>query len=74
MSNPKMKPCPRCGSTEYLKVFGYVGGWRHVECISGGCFYLGPGEGSIRAAIKSHNTYGALSRAPRLSRTKAGAR
>lgn len=54
-TNPKMKPCPRCGSTENLSVCKYDNGWRHVECESWGCTYLGPGEGSIRAAIKEHN-------------------
>ncbi len=56
MTNPKMKPCPRCGTAEHLSVYGY--GYssvshRHVECDR--CFYIGPGEGSIRAAIKAHN-------------------
>lgn len=53
MTNPKMKPCPRCGSDESLAVYSYDNGTRHVECNS--CWYLGPGEGSIRQAIKSHN-------------------
>jgi len=37
-----------------MAVYAYESGWRHVECNM--CFYLGPGEGSIREAIKSHNT------------------
>ena len=53
MSDPKMKPCPTCGKTDRLAVYTYHSGWRHVECNE--CFYLGPGEGRIRAAIKSHN-------------------
>lgn len=48
---PKIKPCPHCGAD--TDVYKYDNGWRHVECDR--CFYLGPGEGSIRAAIKSHN-------------------
>lgn len=57
MSYPKMLPCPRCLSTEHLAVYSYDNGWRHVECDSPDCpaFYLGPGEGSIRQAIESHN-------------------
>lgn len=53
MSYPKMKPCLRCRSAEHLAVFTYDNGARHVECEA--CGYLGPGEGSIRQAIKSHN-------------------
>jgi Zn ribbon nucleic-acid-binding protein len=53
MTNPKIKPCPNCRSIEFVTVYTYFSGWRHVECIK--CNYFGPGEGSIRAAIKSHN-------------------
>lgn len=52
-TNQKMKPCPRCRSDKFLAVYTYESGGRHVECNN--CFYLGPGESSIRAAIKSHN-------------------
>jgi uncharacterized metal-binding protein (TIGR02443 family) len=52
-TNPKMKPCPKCKNDDNLAVYTYDNGWRHVECIK--CNYLGPGEGSVRAAIKSHN-------------------
>lgn len=61
MTNPKMKPCPKCGSADHLDVYTYDNGWCHVECDNGfnvradACHYLGPGEGSIRQAIKSHN-------------------
>lgn len=52
---PKIKPCPECGG-EYLSVYSYDSGWRYVECDSNPvCWYRGPGEGSIRQAIKSHN-------------------
>lgn len=55
-TNPKMRPCPRCGSGDHLSVYTYVvGGHRHVECDNGRCMYLGPGEHSARAAIKAHN-------------------
>jgi hypothetical protein len=55
-TNPKMKPCPKCKSAEYLAVYKYDSGWCHVECDRPTCnFYLGPGEGSIRQAIKAHN-------------------
>lgn len=54
MGYPKIESCPRCNSSESMNVYTYDNGWRHVECDK--CFYLGPGEGSIRAAIKSHNT------------------
>jgi Zn ribbon nucleic-acid-binding protein len=53
MTNPKPKPCPKCGTTVRLAVYSYESGWKHVECDE--CHYLGPGEGSIRTAIKSHN-------------------
>ena len=53
MSYPKMAQCPNCKSDEGLDVYVYDSGTRHVECNT--CFYLGPGEGSIRAAIKAHN-------------------
>jgi hypothetical protein len=55
MTNPKMRPCPRCGSTEHLTVYTHSHGWRHVECDNSPCQYMGPGEGSVRAAIKAHN-------------------
>lgn len=57
---PKMRPCPRCDSAEGLAVYRYDNGARHVECDNGGCQYLGPGEGSIRAAIRVHNLRAAL--------------
>lgn len=50
-TNPKMLPCGRCGN-EAVAVYEYDG-VKHVECDR--CHYLGPGEGSIRQAIKSHN-------------------
>lgn len=52
-TNPKMKPCPTCASTDDLAVYTYESGWKHVECDK--CNYLGPGEGSVRWAIKSYN-------------------
>ena len=52
-TNPKIKPCPTCKNDEHLAVYTYDNGWRHVECDK--CFYLGPGEGTVRQAIKSHN-------------------
>lgn len=54
MSNPKIKPCPRCKS-DFVTVYKYESGWRYVECDARGCSYRGPGEGSIKQAIKSHN-------------------
>jgi hypothetical protein len=54
-TNPKMQPCPCCGSAEHLTVYTHSYGWRHVECDNGLCQYMGPGEGSVRAAIKAHN-------------------
>lgn len=52
MSYPKKLPCPHCGDVNVV-VYSYDNGTRHVECNT--CYYLGPGEGSILAAIKSHN-------------------
>lgn len=57
-TNPKMKPCPHCSTADYLGVYKYESGWCYVECDNAKCtgnFYRGPGEGSIRQAIKSHN-------------------
>ncbi len=53
MTSPKIKPCPRCKTDAHMAVYTYENGWRHVECDE--CLYLGPGEGSIKQAIKSHN-------------------
>lgn len=53
MTYPKMLPCPTCGSDEHLAVYKYESGTRHVECNK--CFYLGPAEGTTKAAIESHN-------------------
>lgn len=53
MSNPKIKPCPNCHDYNRIVVYKYDSGWCHVECTK--CNYFGPGEGSIKAAIKSHN-------------------
>ena len=53
MTAPKIKPCPNCKTDEYLAVYTYDSGWRHVECDQ--CYYLGPGEGSKLAAIKEYN-------------------
>ena len=50
MTYQKMKPCPRCDGD--VSVYSYDGGWKHVECDK--CGYFGPGEGSIKQAIKSH--------------------
>jgi Zn ribbon nucleic-acid-binding protein len=52
-TNPKMKPCPNCGTDDHLAVYTYDHGGRHVECDR--CFYLGPCAVSIRWAIKLHN-------------------
>lgn len=58
-TNQKMKPCPLCGTADFLAVYKYDSGWQYVECDNPACvkdgFYRGPGEGSIRQAIKSHN-------------------
>lgn len=53
MTAPKIKPCPRCQTDAHIAIYTYESGWRHVECDK--CYYLGPGEGSKLAAIKSHN-------------------
>ncbi|GGC90796.1 hypothetical protein [Chelatococcus reniformis] len=53
MAYAKMKPCPYCENAD-LDVYTYDSGWRHVECTTS-CGYLGPGEGNIRQAIRSHN-------------------
>jgi hypothetical protein len=54
-----MKPCPKCGTEDYLNVYKYDSGWCYVECDNPQCGagfgYRGPGEGSVRQAIKSHN-------------------
>lgn len=55
MTYPKMKPCPICGQADTLEVYKYENGWQHVECDLNACGYMGPGEGSILQAIRSHN-------------------
>jgi len=54
MTAPKIKPCPLCNS-DNVSVYKYESGWQYVECDGNGCWYRGPGEGSIKNAIKSHN-------------------
>jgi hypothetical protein len=54
MTNPKIKPCPLCKS-EHVGVYKYDSGWQYVECDGPGCWYRGPGDGSIKGAIKAHN-------------------
>ncbi|HEX4112727.1 MAG TPA: hypothetical protein VH020_09350 [Stellaceae bacterium] len=53
MAYPKIAPCPNCGTTDHVAVYSYDSGGSHVECDK--CYYLGPPEGSIRQAIRSHN-------------------
>ena len=53
MGQPKISDCPHCKSGDGMAVYIYEHGWHHVECFT--CGYLGPGEGSTRQAIKSHN-------------------
>lgn len=56
MTYPKKLACPKCGEPgDQLTTYAYDNGGRHVECDR--CFYLGPGEGSILAAIRSHNEH-----------------
>ena len=52
-TDPKLMPCLRCDTDEFLSVYKYESGWQHVECDK--CFYLGPASGSRRWAIKLHN-------------------
>jgi hypothetical protein len=71
-TNPKIKPCPKCGS-EDVNVIRYDSGWTYVECDNGFnvfvsgvnqlCGYRGPPSGSIRWAIKLHNKEVAKQRA-----------
>lgn len=58
MALPKLKPCPNCKTDDYLEIYTYERGWRHVECDK--CFYLGPGEGSKLQAARSYNARQAL--------------
>lgn len=55
MSNQKLLPCHKCGTDEFLAVYTYDSGWKHVECNK--CFYLGPGCGSKKQAIIEHNKH-----------------
>ncbi len=55
MTNPRIKPCPKCQSADYIGVARYDSGSRRVECDNTGCNYIGPCEGSVRLAIKGHN-------------------
>jgi hypothetical protein len=54
MTYQKAKHCPKCGS-DCLSVYKYDSGWQYVECDGPGCWYRGPGAGSIGAALKLHN-------------------
>ena len=56
MTYPKLADCPKCGNSDNLAVYAYDS-WRHVECVK--CNYLGPGEGNITQAIRSHNKHAA---------------
>ena len=58
-TNPRMKPCPKCLTTDHLGIYKYETGVQHVECDK--CFYMGPGDGSQRKAIKAHNEHVASS-------------
>lgn len=70
-TNQKMRPCPKCGLTEFLEVYDYDGS-RYVECNNGfnceptapateACFYRSyPPATSVRYAIKFHNKNAAL--------------
>lgn len=53
MTDQKILPCPKCKRDDSIAVYKYDNGWQHVECDR--CYYLGPGEGNRRQAIKSHN-------------------
>lgn len=65
-TNPKMKPCPKCGLTDFLGIYDYDGA-RYVECNNGfnstptppakePCYYRSyPAATSARYAIKFHN-------------------
>lgn len=57
MADPKMKACPRCQKTDLLDVFDYESGMRYVECVRSTCNYRGPGDTSVRKAIKRHNEH-----------------
>ena len=54
-TDPKIAPCPKYKTDESMAVYLYgdSGNTYHVECDR--YMYLGPGEGSRRKAIKSHN-------------------
>lgn len=52
-SGMRIAPCPTCKTNKSIGVATYDYGWKHVECD--GCGYMGPGEGSRRQAINSHN-------------------
>lgn len=51
MTNPKMKPCPRCKAP--VDCWSYESGSRRVEC--NGCDYIGPIDTSVSRAIKRYN-------------------
>ena len=53
MTQPKIKPCPRCLDGGDPVLMTYENGWKHVECFD--CDLLGPGEGNNAAAIRSWN-------------------
>ena len=53
MTRPKMKPCPKCGTDEFLGLYTYESGWSRVECDK--CDTIFSCEGTKLLAVKSHN-------------------
>lgn len=53
MTAPKMKPCAKCKTTDYLAIYTYDHGGRRVECVK--CNYMSHAYTSKIGAIRAHN-------------------
>lgn len=54
MTYPKIKPCPKCNSDDYIAVYTYESGWSRVECDK--CHGIFSCEGRKLDAIREHNS------------------
>jgi len=52
MTYPKMKPCPKCQSSN-VACYTYESGWSRVECDA--CTHISSCEGRKLDAIRVHN-------------------
>lgn len=53
MTAPKMKPCAKCKTANYLAIYIYEHGGRRVECEK--CNYMSHAYTSKIGAVRAHN-------------------